>query len=187
MPAPIPLPYPDPPLADAAVRLRPCRGADLPAIIAACNDPDVARYTSVADPFTEADARAWLDAGRRRRRDGSALTLAIVAAGGDDMLEGLVTVRVGSEDRDVAELGYLVAAWARRRGLAAAAVRLLSAWALDAWALARVQVTTHLDNEPSERVAARAGFTREAVLRAWRPIRGERPDLTMWSLLPGEA
>jgi RimJ/RimL family protein N-acetyltransferase len=184
MAAPVPLEFPDPPLGDAVAGLRSCRDADLEAIVAACRDPDVARYTSVADPFTEADARAWLDADRRRRRDGSALTFAIVAAGGGE-LAGLLTVRVGADDRAVAELGYIVAPWARGNGLAGAAVRLAAAWALAAWELGRVQVTTHLGNRPSERVAEKAGFTREAVLRAWRPMRGGRPDVTMWSRLPG--
>jgi RimJ/RimL family protein N-acetyltransferase len=35
-------------------------------------------------------------------------------------------------------------------------------------------------------VAEKAGYTREAVLRSWADQRGERVDLIMYSLLPGE-
>ena len=46
-----------------------------------------------------------------------------------------------------------------------------------------MQLTTHLDNPASQRVAEKAGFTREAVLRAWTEQRGTRVDLIMYSLL----
>jgi RimJ/RimL family protein N-acetyltransferase len=52
--------------------------------------------------------------------------------------------------------------------------------------VARLQLTTHLDNPASQRVAEKAGYTREAVLRSWADQRGERVDLIMYSLLPGE-
>jgi len=43
-------------------------------------------------------------------------------------------------------------------------------------------------NEASLRVAEKAGFTREGVLRSSRfnARRGERVDFAMFSLLPGE-
>ena len=75
---------------------------------------------------------------------------------------------------------------ARGRGLATAALRLLSRWALDTLPVVRLQLTTHQDNPASQRVAQKAGYTREALLRAWADQRGTRVDLVMWSLLPGD-
>ena len=74
----------------------------------------------------------------------------------------------------------------RGRGLATAALRLLSDWSFRTLPVARLQLTTHVANPASQRVAEKAGYTREAVLRSWADQRGERVDLIMYSLLPGE-
>ena len=42
---------------------------------------------------------------------------------------------------------------------------------------------THLDNDASQRVAARCGFTREGILRGYERFKGARPDVMSWSLL----
>ena len=41
-------------------RLRPWRDADLPALVAACQDPEIARWTRVPANYGETDARAYL-------------------------------------------------------------------------------------------------------------------------------
>jgi RimJ/RimL family protein N-acetyltransferase len=48
-------------LEDDVVRLRPFEDADVPAIAAACQDSEIPRWTAVPSPYTEADARAWLE------------------------------------------------------------------------------------------------------------------------------
>jgi RimJ/RimL family protein N-acetyltransferase len=73
---------------------------------------------------------------------------------------------------------------ARRRGLATRAVRLVSDWALRALDIARLGLLTEEWNASSQRVAERAGFRREGVLRAWAAIDGRRGDYVSYSLLP---
>jgi ribosomal-protein-alanine N-acetyltransferase len=184
VPAPIPIRYPKPLLADDAVALRPWVAADLEALVAICHDPDVARFTPLPAPYTDADGRAWLDGDLGRMRAGEELSLAVHERGGGPV--GSVGVRVSDDDRDVAELGYLVARSARGRGVATRAVRLLAEWVLCEWRPARLQLTTNLDNAASQRVAERAGFRREGVLRSWAENRGRRVDLVMYSRLPGD-
>jgi [ribosomal protein S5]-alanine N-acetyltransferase len=65
-------------------------------------------------------------------------------------------------------------------------VRLICAWAFEELPLARLQLHTLPGNAASERVAERAGFTREGLLRSFAEMKGERVDITMFSLLPGE-
>jgi len=48
-------------LEDKEVLLRPFDRRDVPAIVAACQDPEIPRWTSVPAPYTESDALAWLD------------------------------------------------------------------------------------------------------------------------------
>ena len=182
--APVPLSYPDPPLAEGEIGLRPWREADLGVIAALCRDPDVARFTRVPDPYTDADARAWIDGLAGRLAEGEAVRLAIVAGGGDPV--GSIGLRIDPFDRDIAEAGYMVGPAARGRGVATTALRLASRWALRDLGVARVQLATHVDNPASQRVAERAGFRREGVLRSWEELRGERVDLVMFSLVAAD-
>ena len=101
---------------------------------------------------------------------------------------GSIGVRLGDPAQAVAEIGYWVARDARGRGFATRALRLLAGWLLDEMALARLQLQADLRNEASQRVAEKVGFTREGVLRSSRfnVRRGERVDVVLFSLLPGE-
>jgi RimJ/RimL family protein N-acetyltransferase len=181
VPAPVPLSYPDPPLGEGAIALRPWQDADIDVVVAIWRDPDVVRFTRVPDPCSEADARAWIDAQPGRLEGGEGVALAITWSGGAPL--GSIGVRVDPGDRDIAEAGYMVAPAARGRGLATTALRLASRWAVRDLGIARVHLTTHVDNPASQRVAERAGFRREGVLRAWEEIHGERVDLVMFSLV----
>jgi RimJ/RimL family protein N-acetyltransferase len=60
----------------------------------------------------------------------------------------------------------------------------LSVWLLGSLGLARVEIRTHPDNAASQRVAEKAGFTHEGVLRSYEEFKGERIDLVMFSRLP---
>jgi RimJ/RimL family protein N-acetyltransferase len=179
-----PIVLPDPPLSDGRVTLREWRPSDVPRIVAMCREPDVIRFTSVPVPYTADDARLWLDLhpGRVAAGDGAAFA---ITQGDDELPIGSIGVRV-LHDQGIAETGYHVVTDHRDRGVATAALRLIAAWTLAELPVARLQLTTHLDNPASQRVAEKAGFTREGILRAWADQRGERVDLVMWSLLPGD-
>ncbi|HEY8859091.1 MAG TPA: GNAT family N-acetyltransferase [Gaiellales bacterium] len=179
-----PITLPEPMLRDATAGLRPWREADIPVVVAMSRDPDVLRFTNVPDPYGEDDAGIWLALQPARLRAGDGAAFAIVEPP-DDRPLGAIGVRV-LHGRGIAEIGYHLAPEARGRGLATAALRLLSAWSLRTLPVARLQLTTHLDNPASQRVAEKAGYTREAVLRAWADQRGTRVDLIMYSLLTGE-
>jgi ribosomal-protein-alanine N-acetyltransferase len=179
-----PIVLPDPPLSDGRVTLRGWRLSDVPQIVAMCSEPDVIRFTSVPVPYDSDDARLWLDLHPARLAAGDGAAFAITE-GGDELPVGSIGVRV-MHDQGIAETGYHVVEARRGRGLATAALRLIARWTFAELPVARLQLTTHLDNPGSQRVAEKAGFTREGVLRAWADQRGERPDLVMWSLLPGD-
>ena len=60
---------------------------------------------------------------------------------------------------------------------------LVARFAFDELGAGRVQLTTELDNRGSQRVAEKAGFTREGVLRSYLDFKGRRRDAVMFSLL----
>ena len=86
-------------------------------------------------------------------------------------------------DDGKAEIGYWIAREARRRAVGARATRLLARWALTDLGLERLELLANPENEASQRLAKRAGFTREGVLRSYRRRHGRREDLVMFSLL----
>jgi RimJ/RimL family protein N-acetyltransferase len=176
------IPPPDPPLRDDLVALRPWTFDDVDAVTRACQDPEIPRWTMVPTPYTEADAREWL----RQITDPAIedhLALAMTTSDGRGFVGSmsLFMIKPG-----VGEFGYWAAPEARGRGYTSRALRLLARWTFDELRLPRLQLGTLPGNTSSERVAEKAGFSREGVLRSYLDQRGERRDVLMWSLLPGE-
>jgi RimJ/RimL family protein N-acetyltransferase len=180
-----PLPWPDPPLHDDVVALRPWTLDDVPWITAACQDPQIARYTRVPVPYTEADARAFVVGAEGARATGEALSLAVVDAGDGAPLGSLGLQRFAWEHAK-GEIGYWVAAEARGRGIATRATRLVAHWALDALELARVELLAATGNAASLGVAERAGFRREGTLRSGWRLKEGRVDMAVFGLVASD-
>lgn len=89
---------------------------------------------------------------------------------------------------DEVELSYLLYSPAHRgRGIATEAVRLLSDHLFASTATHRIRLVIHPQNLASRRVAEKAGFTREGVMRgAWRRG-GVQHDVELWSRLRTDA
>lgn len=167
------------------VRLRPPQERDLAGIAASCRDPEALRFTTVPDPYTEADAAFF--ALRHAPAVWARGTGAVfVIAGPDDAHAGTMDVRLSAADDAVADVGFLMAPQARCRGYATAALRALTAWAVPALALDRFEWKAHVDNAASRRVAEKAGFTIEGVQRAGIAHRGERRDCLVGAALPAD-
>jgi RimJ/RimL family protein N-acetyltransferase len=128
-----------------------------------------------------AEARANIERAARAWEEGSWAVFRIVDAATDRVIGG-VNLQFG--DHDIAEVSYFLSASARGRGLATRAVRLVTRWAFEELAIERIELRAHPENEPSLRVAERAGFTREGVERASRAWPdGTRFDSIVFSLL----
>lgn len=81
-------------------------------------------------------------------------------------------VLLGIQGPGVAEVGYWVRREARGRGYATRATRLVSESGIHELALSRIQLHAFPENVASQRVAEKAGFTREGILRSYREVRG---------------
>jgi RimJ/RimL family protein N-acetyltransferase len=171
-----------PSLGDEAVVLRPWREEDIEAVFEAFQDPLLPRFIRTApSPYRRSDAEEWF-AGLDTAES---LDLAITGVESDVVLGGVSLLRFDWENKR-AEIGLWVAAEARGRGIATRAVTLLSRWGLESLGLARIEFLAEEENVASQRVAERAGFTREGVLRAYFDNKGERPDYVMFSLVAGD-
>ena len=144
--------------------LRPGRPADAPELFAVCQDPEIARWVTIPQPFAAADADAFIETALTMWRDGTGAPFAIVDAATDTLL-GAVT-RFGPDGHQ-ATFGLWLAPEARGRGVGTRSLRLASDWTFDTTAAIRLDCFIMVGNEGSNRMVERAGFRREGVLRAW--------------------
>lgn len=144
------------PIGDGAV-LRRWRDEDAPAVVAASNDPELARWIPVPQPYTLADAegyiantRAWWRAGHR--------FVFCVDRGGEAV--GSIGLRL---DRAEAAIGYWLAPAARGAGLMTRAVEAVIAWAGSELGITEFTIHVQAENVTSCAVAERADFVRHGV------------------------
>lgn len=170
---------PQPTLTDGEITLRPWRDADI----------------ELADPLEDDEIRHWFDFPRASTRDD------LVAAVGrwreqyaDDRSTVNFAIEVPDEPGPVGivevrrgEHGTANVSWAvykpfRRRRIASRAVRMLTAYAFAELGLERLQAEVNPGNTGSNRVALRAGFRREGLLRGNTKLGEERHDTVIYGL-----
>ena len=171
------LALPDPPLSDGVITLREFESTDVAALVEACQDPEIPRFTLVPSPYTEEHARAWLPSVAAGRAAGTRMAFAIVDAPAGDALLGAAGLNVIDHEQRAADVGYWLAAPARGRGVATRAVELLAAWAFDTLGLERLELRTQEHNHASRAVAERAGFAPVDAPVVQRPECDHLPDV----------
>jgi RimJ/RimL family protein N-acetyltransferase len=141
---------------DEVVGLRYFELADVDDVTAACQDPEIIRWTAtIPSPYTSAHARGWIERHEQWRRQGSAVHFAIV-----DPVDGKLSgaISLDSLQRPPIQVGYWVAGWARDRGFASHALRLVSSWGFETLRCEAITLVTKVGNERSERVAANGDY-----------------------------
>ena len=154
-----------PTLRDGDLVLRPKRAEDADAVTAACQDPEIARWTFVPSPYSRADAVGFIASSAADAEAGRAVQLLAVNARSDALLGSFGLMELDREP-GYGEIGYWVAAGARGRGVATRGTRLLAEWARRELGLTRIEILPHRENHPSRRVAEKAGFRDTGDLRA---------------------
>ncbi|MFD7834286.1 GNAT family N-acetyltransferase [Streptomyces sp. NPDC059761] len=157
--------------------LRDWTEADLTAMPALFDDPDVAYWTPIVSPFDEAAARARLERDRQMRAEGTVVLLAITADGHAPL--GEVMLRRAPEGT---ELGYAVGPAHRGRGLAARAVRVMAAYAFEELGVDQVILELEAENAASVAVAVKAGFSLLDVPLIEGEEKGRPYTLQTWAL-----
>jgi RimJ/RimL family protein N-acetyltransferase len=154
------------------VTLRPFRPDDAQAVFEACQDPEIARFIPIPQPYTLEDGSWYATHAAEESAVGPSAHFAIADAPTDRLLG---SISRHGPDGHKASVGYWLAPGARGRGVATRAVRLLVDWTLATTDVIRVELYTDVDNERSGRVALRAGFELEGIRRAWDLDRAGSP------------
>jgi RimJ/RimL family protein N-acetyltransferase len=191
----MPTPTVRPPVRRDGLVLRALAPGDADRLLEIYTDPDELRWgLPVGVPLpedrgavlarVEESAIAWSD-----RAPGN---VAVADAVVPDHLLGVVSWRLDQPVLRIADVGYVVHADARGRGVATRGLRLLAEWLTgtlptadadgddaeqDSPRLPRVQLDHSVENPASCAVALRAGFAREGMRRSYLPLRDpEAPD-----------
>jgi len=150
-------------LAVMAVRLRPPQAIDAADALAMMRDPQVAIWNPAPNIVDVPSAEAWL----ARSADwtpGDHATFSVLDPAG--RYAGVVSLHHINRHQSTADIGYRVAPWARGRGVATASVRTVTDWAFADLSLVRIQIFHGVGNPGSCRVAEKAGYALEGVLRS---------------------
>jgi RimJ/RimL family protein N-acetyltransferase len=133
--------------------------------------------------FGEPDVRDYIVRVAEERENAECYEFGIFEASGA-FLGNCGINRISALNR-YANLGYWIRTARTGHGFATAAVRALAAWAFEHTSLNRLEIVAALGNVRSQRVAERAGATREGVLRQRQMLRGVAHDEVMLSLVRG--
>lgn len=132
--------------------------ADVPAIVAACQDPDIQRFIPfIPVPYGEEEGHTYVASVDRAWNESDERTFAVCLT--EKGLIGAVTVRL----HEGGTVGYWLASAARGEGFMTEAVRAIVRWAREEQGIEWLRLTTHPDNRASQAVAERAGFVRVGV------------------------
>jgi RimJ/RimL family protein N-acetyltransferase len=145
-----------PRLDDGIVALRPPVPGDIDAITAACQDPEIPRWTRVPKPYTRDHAIEFVERSARTWKHGTDAPFVIVDVETRELLGAIGIHRLTGED-DGPEVGYWLEREARGRGVATRALRLVTDWACQDLGV-RLLLQADVRNLASRRVAEKTGF-----------------------------
>lgn len=175
-----PIEYPS--LENHIVRLRPILEKDHDAIVSWKLDSEIIKWTGLPENNNLEIVKLHRKASEVIRQRGASITLAMADPLTDEIL-GNCDARRDPQDPDVLEIGYLLSASARGRGIATHAIRLLVDWLFDELKAKRIQALVHPDNKASIALLEKVGFQKEGVLRSYRTGKTSREDRVMFSLV----
>ncbi len=133
--------------------------------------------------YTLEESEKWLETCLSEREAKRAFDFAIYEESTHQFL-GAVAINQLHPGHQFANLGYWVRSSCTGHGIAVAAVRLCAQFGFDELKLRRLEILTAAGNVRSQRVAEKAGATREGVLRQRLNISGVWHDAIMFSLIP---
>ena len=167
------------------LHLRPWQAGDADIVLAACTDPQTQRWTTVPSPYTAEHARGYVEE----------QTQAGWAAGTDlswavcDSTSGtpLASIALRQAQHGAWDVGYWAAPAARGQGVVSEGLAVVCRWGFAELAAPRIEWYAEVGNWASRRVAEKAGFTVEGVLRGGLPTRdGGRADAWVGGRLPSD-
>ncbi|MFK3983602.1 GNAT family N-acetyltransferase [Micromonospora sp. NPDC050397] len=166
--------------------VRPLIDTDVEAVAAIFADKLTQRWLPLPESSGPIDARAWCTEMAQERRDsGNGDHYGVIRREDDRLVGSLWTKRTDWSGR-VTEVCCAIAPEARGYGLAAESVLALAIALILEHGFQRVELRVAPGNIASRRVAEKAGFSYEGLLRNAGYAQGGRVDLESWSFVSAD-
>jgi RimJ/RimL family protein N-acetyltransferase len=150
------------------------------------DDRQTRRWLPFPEPFTLAHARQWCTELATDRRDSGDGDHYAVIRREDSRLVGCLWTKRTDWATGVTQVSYAVSPKSRGLGVACEALDALSVDLVLEHGFHRVEVRIAPGNLASRRVAEKAGFTYEGLLRDAGYVHDGRVDLGIWSLVAAD-
>ncbi len=168
------------------VQVRRLTGTDATAVTEVFDDRQTRRWVPVPTPFTLADARRWCSEVATDQRDSGDGDHYGAVRRADGVLAACLWTKNTDWTSRVTQIGFAVRPDARGFGLACEAVDALAVALLLEHAFQRIELRIAPGNLAGRRVAEKAGFVYEGLLRNAGYVHGGRVDLEVWSLVAAD-
>jgi len=175
-------------LTDGFILLRPYRAEDVYQLHKAVLESmtELSPYLDFArDGYNLEQSKQWITDCPDRWKKGTEYNFAITDAATGQYLGGC-GLNEFDTSRRMANLGYWVRTTKTGRGVATACTLLLAKLGIDELKLKRIRLTIAVPNRASQRVAEKAGATREGLLRNGMFVRDIMYDCVVYSFIPGD-
>lgn len=129
------------------------------------------------------EAQTWIESCQQYFADGIAYEFALVDPKTGKIFGGVGINQINTA-YNFANIGYWVRRSREGRGLATAALQLLTEFAFKELKLTRVELVIRLDNLPSGRVAEKVGATFELIARNRIMLYGKALEGAIYSIVP---
>jgi ribosomal-protein-serine acetyltransferase len=172
----------------ASIYIRPFLPADSPLLFSAAResiDQLCAWMTWCSPAYSPEDSNAFVARAQAEWENGASHYFAILDSR-DDSLLGSVGLSGINRTHKLANLGIWVRSTRTRQGVAAAATRLIAAFAFQELLLSRLEILVAAENKASLRVAEKVGAKTEGVLRSRLTLMGKLHDAILCSLIPAD-
>ena len=161
------------------VTLRAFTAADVELVQSASRDPLIPLITSVPTTAGRPEALAFIERQHQRLISGAGWSFAIADAATHSAV-GQIGLWPGQSSRRTSNpdtIGYWIGPDHRNHGYAAAALDLLTEWALTVPKMRQIHLYIEPWNEGSWRTAERAGYRRDALLPSWQKVGAQWKDM----------
>lgn len=159
---------------------------DVDVISELANNHDISKnlHNTFPNPYTRADAIAFIDFAAAGLSSGAEVHLAIFTRDANELI-GMIGLRVAVKDRN-AEIGYWLGEKYWGKGYVKEAIRLMLAYGFEKLKLNRIYAGAFSHNEKSMHILERLGFSREGTFRENELKEGKFLDSVYFSILKRE-
>jgi ribosomal-protein-alanine N-acetyltransferase len=178
--------FPSLTVATPRLHVRPLVADDAKHVADVFADKQTQRWLPVPREYGPVEGRAWCTELAAERRDSGAGDHYAIVRREDGRLVGCLWARRTDWTARTTEVSVAVAAGARGFGVAAEAVDALGIALLLEHGFQRVELRVAPGHVASRRVAEKAGFTYEGLLRNAGYVHSGRIDLEVWSLVAAD-